>query len=878
MFWHSLDKKEVLKELNSHENGISQHEASLRLEKYGKNELKEISRLSPFIILLQQFKSVLILILIAAAIFSIFIQHYIDFAVIMVIVILNSAVGFFQQYKAEKIIMGMKEMLVPKVKVLRMNVMAEIPSAELVPGDVIIISEGDKIMADARILFNNELETNEAVLTGESFPQKKSSSVLHIEAELADRENMIYMGTTVVKGSARAVVVDTGMETEFGKIAKLVQKPKIEKTPLEVKLDQFSKRIAVIVIILALITTLIGILRGEDAYNMLLAGIALAIAVIPEGIPAVIAITLAFAVRRMHKQNALIRKLPAAETLGRTTVICTDKTGTMTEEEMTVIKLFCNNSFVSLKNHDFLIDKKPINPVKSKELVQLLKIGILCSNARTEGKKIFGDPTERALLFSAEKAGLLKKEETEKELRVMEYSFSSKRKMMSIVRKGEKFTSYVKGAPDIILKSCSRELVNGRVIRLSEKKKDEIFREYESMASDALRVLAFAYREVPKNFNQEIAESDLIFVGFQGMLDPPRKEIQQAIKECLEAGIKIKMITGDSLLTSKAIGNMIGLDGGSIEAKELEKFSEDEFDKCVMEKTIFARITPELKLEIVKSLKKQGEIVAVTGDGINDVLALKESHIGVAMGLRGTDVARETSDIILLDDNFSSIVKAVREGRRVYDNIKKSIKFHLAANVGELLLVLISLVLAFPLPLLPLAILWMNLITDSFPSISLSFEKEEEDIMKRMPTKGGILEGIISFILIAGLLSFISAFIVFMIAFNDIDKARTMALTTAVFYEMFLVFTCRSDKNIWEIGIFSNKTLVYSVLGAVLLQLIAIYSPLSQVFGLKALSFGELMLVTAMSSLGLIFFEVTKAIKARKINCLNKINGIDGVY
>jgi Ca2+-transporting ATPase len=604
---------------------------------------------------------------------------------------------------------------------------------------------------------------------------------------------------------------------------------------------------------------------------MFLTGIALAISVIPEGLPAILAITLALAIQRMKKHNSLIRKLPAAETLGRTTVICTDKTGTLTEEEMSVIDVYCNSKHIKIRDDSFFLDGKEINPEKIPELTTLLRIGVMCNNARIETNhgdiKVFGDPTEKALILSALKSNLIKKEETEKEVRVKEYSFSSSRKMMSIIRKqNHQMVNYVKGAPDIILKRCSKELFQGEIIALSEKRKAELLSAYNKMASNALRTLAFAFRELPREFNQQVAESNLIFVGFQGMLDVPRVEVKAAIKDCQTAGIKVKMITGDSALTARAVANMIGLNGGSIEAHELEKLSEEEFDRIVREKIIFARITPETKLKIIQSLKKHKEIVAVTGDGVNDILALKEAHIGVAMGIRGTDVARDVSDIILLDDNFSSIVRAVKEGRRVYDNMKKSIKFHLAANVGELFLVLFALVLAFPLPLLPLAILWMNLITDSLPSLSLSVEKEEEDIMKRKPikTEETILEGIWKFIFIAGLISFIVTIILFGLYYKaDLDKARTMALTTSVFCELFIVFACRSDKNLWKIGVFSNKFLVYSVIAAFLLQLIAIYTPLALVFGFKALSLGELGLVIGASSIGFIFFEIAKAFKIK---------------
>jgi Ca2+-transporting ATPase len=875
MEWHSIDKKEVMNILKSDENGISGKEASERLKKYGKNELKQVSRFNSLKIFLYQFKSIFIIILVIAALFSLSIKHYIDFAVISIIVLLNSCIGFFQQYKAEKIIFEMKQLLVPKVKVLRNNILSEIPSSEIVPGDILMVSEGEKIMADCRIIHSNDMEANEAVLTGESFPQQKNSVSLKIDAELANRENMLFMGTSVAKGNAKAIVVSTGMNTEFGKIAKLVQKNEIQKTPLERKLDSFSKNIAIIVIILSIITIAIGFFRGENLYSMFLTGVALAISVIPEGIPAVIAITLAFAIKRMEKQNALIRKLPAAETLGRTTVICTDKTGTLTEEEMTVISAYCDNKQFKIEDTRFFDETKEVHPLKVPGLKQMLRIGILCNNARIEEENVFGDPTEKALIISAEKAYLDKKKETEKETRIIEYSFSSKRKLMSIVRKNDRLISYVKGAPDVLLRHCDKELIRGRIVKLTTKRKLELFSVYEEMASNALRVLAFAYREVPKKFNQEIAENSLIFVGFQGMLDPPRKEVKQAIRDCIDAGIKIKMVTGDSLLTAVAVSGMIGLDGKSIEAKYLENLSEAEFDRCVMEKTVFARITPELKLRIIKSLKKQKEVVAVTGDGVNDALALKEADIGIAMGIRGTDVARDVSDIILLNDNFSSIVGAIREGRRVYDNMRKSIKFHLAANVHELLLVMIALIMALPLPLLPLAILWMNLITDSLPSLALSVEKEEEDIMKRKPTnpKESILKGILGFIIIAGLISFVSSLTMFMLFYqNDLEKARTIALTTSVFCEMFLVFTCRSDKSIFKIGPFSNKFLLYSVIAAVALQMIAIYTPLAAIFGFKALSLLEMVMVTAAASLGFIFFEAIKATKNKRANGLNRIN------
>ncbi len=872
--WHALDKKEVLQKLKTSENGLSEKEASARLKKYGKNEIKQTSKMRPFAIFLEQFKSVFVLILFAAAIFSFFIKHYVDFGVIMVVVVINSFIGFFQQYKAEKIIIEMRELIVPKVKVIREGKISEIQSSGVVVGDIIMVSEGDKITADCRLLQVNELQANEAVLTGESFPQDKSSEKIIFGAALADRENILYAGTTIVRGNAMAVVVATGMETEFGRIAGLVQKIKMKKTPLEEKLDSFSKKVAAGVLILTIITIILGVNNGEEMFSMILAGISLAVSVIPEGLPAVISITLAFAIKRMQTYNALVRKLPAAETLGRVTVICTDKTGTLTEEKMSVTKIYCDNNHFEMKDNSFFLNGKKISPEKNPGLMQVLKTGVMCNNAHLEIKnkkvEVLGDPTEKALIVSAYNAGFVKKAELEKETRIREYSFSSSRKMMSIIRrKNGDFVNYSKGAPDVILKKCSRELVNGKVINLNEKRKKEILREYDKMASKSLRILAFAFKEIKEKFSQENAESELIFLGFQGMLDIPRKEVRTAIRECKTAGIEIKMITGDSELTAKAIAKMIDINEESINGVELEKLSPHEFDLAVREKTIFARITPELKLKIIQSLKKQKEIIAVTGDGINDVLALKEAHIGIAMGIRGTDVTRESADIILLDDNFGTIVNAIREGRKVYDNMKKSIKFHLSANFGELLLVLTALLISLPLPMLPLAILWMNLVTDALPSLALSVEKEEKDIMKRRSINSNedILKGIYKFIIFAGVLSAVISLILFSSFYQDLGKARTITLTYFIFSEFFIALACRSEKrNIWEIGLFSNKFLLISILIAAGLQLAAIYTPLSQILGLTAISFNELILAVGLSSLGFVFLEIEKLIRKKKVS------------
>ena len=869
--WHTLDEKEVLKELKTSENGLSEREAGERLKKYGRNELKETEKLSAFFIFLLQFKSVFVYLLLFAAIFSLFIEHYIDFGVIMIIVGINAFIGFFQQYKAEKIIAEMKKLLVSKVKIMRDGKISEIDARELVIGDIIILSEGDKIMADCRIIHSDDLQANEAVLTGESFPVSKNALKINSERILAERKNMAYMGCSIVRGNARAVVVAAGMNSEFGKIAGMAQKIEIKKTVLEEKLDSFSKKLVLVVAGLAIITILIGLYRGEDVYYMTLTAIALAISIVPEGLPAVIALTLAFAIQRMKKRNSLIRKLPAAETLGRVTVICADKTGTMTAEEMAVREIYYDSKKIIIKNSSFFNDGKKIDASKDKNLANLLKIGILCNNARFDDGKIIGDPTEEALINSAIRAGIDKKKETEKEVRIKEFAFSSHRKMMSIVREGAhgQLISYVKGAPDIILANCSHEFANGKNILLTLKRKKELLSIYNEMAGKALRVLGFAFKRVRAEFNQKSAESGLVFMGFQGMIDMPRKEIAGAVKECISAGIKVKMLTGDSLLTAIAVSEMIGLETNGVSGAELEKMPEKEFDLCIKEKTIFARITPEIKLKIVEKLKEQGEIVAVTGDGVNDVLALKEAHIGIATGIRGTDVTRDVADIILLDDNFNSIVRAVHEGRRVFDNIKKSIKFHLVANFVELFAIMVALILAMPLPFLPLAILWLNLITDSFPSLALTVEHAEKDIMKRKPINRdeGILSNTIWFIVIGGIISFIVTFGLFSLFYQaDLAKARTIALSASAFFELFIVFACRSDKSNFEIGWFSNKYLLYSVLLSFALQIIAIYSPLRRIFGFVPISFGELAMTIGLASLGLVIFESWRIYKKKYKN------------
>lgn len=846
MDWHNLQRKEVLKNLQSSKNGLDEDEVQKRLARYGKNILRKSGAKNKFWVLLRQFNSLLVYILILAAVVSVMIGHFIDAVVIGMIVILNAGFGFAQEYKAEEIIEKLRKSLKYNIFVLRDGVQKEIDSKFLVPGDIVLFNPGDRILADCRLLSLENLQVNESVLSGESFPVDKIKGVLSKAVVLAERKNMLYAGTTIVRGKATAVVVETGHKTEFGKLAELVQQTKDEIMPLEQKINIFSRNISIAILILVAVVFAIGISVGIEIIEMFLVSVSLAIGAIPEGLPAIIAISLAVAVKQMHKANSLIRRLPAVETLGRVTVICTDKTGTLTEEELTVDKIYSGKMYSTekLKNISF-------------NLRQLLKIGILCNNARDEKDVILGDPTEISLIKAAKKFGLNKKVLTEKNVRVKEFLFDSERKMMSIIRiDGNIKTSYVKGAPLFVLEKCTKELINGKIRLVTEKRKKELVQISKKMEGGGLRVLGFGFRQITK-VNQKEAENYLIFAGFTGMIDLPREEVNDAIRDAISAGIKIKIITGDSSLTTKTIAKKIGLTGDVIEGRELDKLPDEKWDKIVQTKTIFARISPQQKLKVVEILKKQNEIVAVTGDGVNDILALKRADIGISMGVRGSDVARDSSDMVLLDDNFASIILAIQQGRRVFDNLKKSIKFLLAANIGEVFIVVIGLLMGWPLIFLPLAILWMNLVTDSLPALALAVEPVEKDIMKNRPKRDGLLEGIWQWIVFAGILMIGSSLIIFNYGLGifGIEVARTMAITTAIFFELFFVFSCKSDKSLFSAGVLNNKYLIYAVLISGCLHLLMIYSGLGNVFGFISLTGKQLGLSVLAGLSGLVVFE-----------------------
>ncbi|MEM5798033.1 MAG: HAD-IC family P-type ATPase [Candidatus Aenigmatarchaeota archaeon] len=863
--WHALSTDDVLKILNTTQNGLSEDEAKKRIERYGKNEILEYKKIVALHIFVEQFRSLFTyLLLFAAGIAAVF-SHWLDFWMIIGIILLNVFVGFVQNYKAERAIQSLKKIMVPKAKVLRDGAMQIISSTDIVPGDIIIISEGDKIVADARLIKVRDLQTNEAVLTGESMPVDKITTQLEVDTSLPERKNMIFSGTSVVRGWAQAVVVATGMATEFGRISSFIQKIKRPLTPLQRKLNKFAMQIGLIVILLTLVFISLALVFGYNIFDIILTAISLAVAVVPEGLPAVITICLAMAVQRMYRVNSLVKRLSSAETLGRVNVICTDKTGTITSEEMTVTKIYAKKE-IGMKN----LKKHP-------QLDMLFKIACLCNNARVERINneyvLFGDPTEKAILKAAIDYGFDKKRLTEQEPRLKEFSFTSARKIMSIIRKNKSITSYVKGAPDVVIKKCKWYLDGDKILLADEKKKKEFLKVYERFSNDGLRVIAFAFKRIAKTrvgkINENYAENELVFVGLMGMLDPPRPEVKSAIKMCHDAGIDVKMLTGDSELTARAIAREIGLVGEMITGYELDKMSDAELSARIKRTVIFARISPEHKLRIVRILREQGLVVAVTGDGINDAPALKSADIGVAMGIRGTDVARDVSDIVLMDDNFASIAKAVEEGRHVYDNIKKFTYFLLSSNIAELFFIfsilLIGAALSLPstLALLPIQILWINFVTDGIIAIALGFEHAEQNIMGRGPEKGDIFTSRILalWLVLAFIITMGSIGIMMILKPESVVKMHTYAFTALVIFEGFNALNFRSFKQpLYKIR--PNMWLYLAIISIFAFQFAIIQSGvLHQIFRTISMSYGEWLIIFGISSSILICGEIYKIIK-----------------
>lgn len=863
--WYKKSKNEILQELDVDEkNGLSSTEALRRLEKYGKNKLETKKKKTLFKQFLSQLKDVMIYILIIAAIISAFLGEISDALIILLVIIINAVIGVIQESKAEKALDALKELSTPKALVKRDGSLKEILSEDIVPGDIVIIDAGRYIPGDLRLIDTANLKIEESAFTGESVPSEKDASFLpDKEIPIGDQNNMAFMSTLATYGRGVGVVVGTGMNTEIGKIAKMIEQEENDETPLQKKLSELGKILGFLAVGICILIFIISFFQGRDLLEMFLTSISLAVAAIPEGLPAIVAIVLALGVQRMVKKNAIIRKLPAVETLGSVSIICSDKTGTLTQNKMTVTTVYTNDSYI--KESEF-----NLNDNESKLLVDCM---VLCNDATYSEKSQTGDPTEIALLESPFKLNILK-EKLEKEFkRIDEIPFDSDRKLMTTVNlvDDKKARVFTKGALDSILSICNKISINGKLLDFSKEYKAKVLENSNIMSDKALRVLAFAYKDISKeNIVLDSLEKDLVFIGMVGMIDPPRLEVKDSIKLCKSAGITPVMITGDHKNTAFAIANELGIAediSQAITGHEIDKFKEEEFNEKIINYRVFARVSPEHKVKIVKAFKSHGNIVSMTGDGVNDAPSLKAADIGVAMGITGTDVSKGASDMILTDDNFSTIVSAVEEGRKIYLNIKKSIVFLLSCNLGEILTLFTAILLNWNSPLQPIHILWVNLITDSFPALALGVDKTKEDVMNNPPRnpkesifiKSDKIQLIINGVLIGGITLF--AFKLGERLYADsLIHAQTMAFVVLSVSQLFLSLSLRSNiKSAFSLGIFSNKYLVYSILLGIFLQVIIIsISFIANIFKVTPLLLYDWIVVILVSLIPFAINEILK--------------------
>lgn len=895
MHWHQKSADNIYEELKASPQGLFSEEAQKRLEQYGSNELTEKKKKTPFMMFLDQFKDFMILVLIAAAIISGFIGEVTDTIAIIIIVVLNAAIGFIQEYRAEKAIAALKKIAAAYATVIRNGLPANILAAELVPGDIVSLEAGNIVPADVRLTESAMLKVEEATLTGESVPVEKHTMALHDDhLPLGDRKNMAYKGTVVTYGRGTGIVVATGMETELGRIATMLQDEEDVKTPLQKRLANFGQKLAVAVLVICAIVFGIGILRGEPPLLMLLTAISLAVAAIPEALPAVITISLALGAKKLVKQNALIRKLPAVETLGSVTYICSDKTGTLTLNKMTGEEIYLDKQLFKVNNLDSVSHKNRT------AAYFMAALGLSNDAQINEKGAVIGDPTEIALYNIAKNAGFGKKEIEEYYPRVAELPFDSARKCMTTIHsfhvgKPEEsenqtparfltplgftpspnlFLSFTKGAIEVLLERSLNILTSEGIINIDKK---ELQKASDRMAADGLRVLGIAMKSwdnLPKVITPENVEINLTILGLVGVMDPPREEAKEAVSMCKTAGIKPVMITGDHPVTAQAIARRLGImeDGSKaiITGKELEKLTLEEFEEKVEHIRVYARVAPEQKLKIIKALQDKGQFVAMTGDGVNDAPALKRADIGVAMGITGTDVSKESSHMILLDDNFATIVKAVKEGRRIFDNIRKFIKYTMTSNSGEIWTIVIAPFLGLPIPLLPIHILWINLVTDGLPGLALAAEPAEKGVMKRPPRhpqESIFAHGLGGHIIWVGLLmGFISIFTQAWAIKTGHAHWQTMVFTVLCLSQMGHVLAIRSEReSLFSMGIFSNKPLLGAFVLTFALQMATIYVPfLNPVFKTQPLTLNELIFTLALSSVVFLAVEVEKLFKRLK--------------
>jgi Ca2+-transporting ATPase len=909
--WHSFEVDEAIRELDSSESGLTTKEAQERLAKFGPNELKKEKGRSVFSILLHQFKDILLIILLVATGLSLVMGEFIDALIIVVIVIVSVLLGFRQEYRSGKALEALKKMTAPMAMVLRDGKEHRIHARDLVPGDILLLYTGDRVPADARLIEAVNLKMEEAALTGESAPVDKFTKALPDETQLNDRRNLLFTGTILVYGRAKAIVTTTGMKTEFGKIAEMVQTTTQESTPLEKRMAGVGKWIGILVICIAIGVGVIGVLQGRQVLDMIQWAISLAVAAVPVALPAIVTASLSVGMYRMAKVNTIVKRLPAVETLGSTSVICSDKTGTMTKGEMTVQRIYVNNKAFKVTGigysptGNFLFEEKKVDP--DDELKMLLKIAALCndSNFELDAKEnkwvIKGDPTEGALVVVAAKADICKETIDKQESRIAELPFSSERKRMTTIHAvDKKKIAYMKGAPEIVLEKCNRILLNGKIIKFEDKEKANIYKVSEAMALQALRNLGFAYKELPASqeaFGEDL-EKDFIFVGITGMIDPPRDEVKDAISICKRAGIKVVMITGDHKLTAVAVGKELNLLGeNSIEDKiltgaELDKISDSQLIEMIDGIVIYARVAPEHKTRIVNAWKVKNQVVAMTGDGVNDAPALKMADIGVSMGITGTEVTKEASDMVLADDNFASIVKAVKEGREIYGNIKKYLTYLLRCNIMEILVVLIA-VISVPalaqilspnseialmgeaaIALTTVQLLWINLTTDGLPAIALSVDPGDPDLMDQKPRnpKESIFTRDVKVyltavpILMAALL--LGGYLLYRPweSMQQLFEARTQLFTTLILMELANALSARSLKYpVYKVGFFKNKLLWYALISSLLLQVAILYLPgLQSAFDITVPTLQIWLIAWASTAFVFVMVELGKYVASKR--------------
>jgi len=866
--WHSSSVEEVSKKLKTNINiGLSEEEAQKRFERYGPNNLKEKKKESIFVKFIKQFNDFMIITLIIAAIISAVVSKlngeadYIDSIIIVAIVIFNAIMGLVQEQKAEKSLEALKKMSAPNAKVRRNGRVQEIDATMVVPGDIVILEAGNYVPADCRLINSYNLKIEESALTGETIPSlKDSSKILKENTAMGDLCNMVFATTIVVNGHGEAIVVETGMNTRVGKIAGMIIEDESPETPIQKKLAEVGKILAIACIIICVLIFVIGIFKKIPIIEMFMTSVGLAVAAIPEGLPAIVTIMLSIGVTKMAKKNSIIRKLPAVETLGSSSVICSDKTGTLTQNKMTVTEV--RNCF---------------GRANSNERKFIFELGTMCTDTteeRINGKLGFvGEATEVAISNAAMEEGVSKSFLYDEMKRINDIPFDSKRKMMTTIHKyGNRYRIITKGAPDVLLKRCSNCYSGGQIVPIFSKK-DDINEQNNQMAEKALRVIAVAYKDVEKLPEMQDVEKDLIFCGLIGMIDPPREGVKEAVRTCRRAGIKTVMITGDHLQTAKAIAKELGiLKRGdlAIDGETLERMSQHELEQNIMDYSVFARVSPEHKVRIVKAFQSTGAVVAMTGDGVNDAPALKNADIGIAMGKGGTDVAKNAADMILLDDNFVTIVEAVKQGRNIYDNIKKAIHFLISTNIGEIVTIFFGLVLGIKSPLLAIQLLWINLVTDSLPAIALGLEKEEENIMSRLPRnpkKNLFADGLWWKIIIEGAMLGMFTLLAFSIGnrLYSVEVGRTMAFLALGILELVHSFNIKSEESIFKIGVFENKYLIGAlVLGVILQVIVVVISPLAQIFSLVPLT-GIQWLYTVLIAIAPIpIVEIQKAVNGYK--------------